>query len=82
VLAARVEALGAREVTRRPEPSDNGNVLLDAHFGAIEDPARLAARLAAIPGLVEHGIFLCDMLERVVVASRDGVSERLAPVRA
>jgi ribose 5-phosphate isomerase A len=82
VLAARVEALGAREVTRRPEPSDNGNVLLDAHFGAIEDPVGLAARLAAIPGLVEHGIFLGDMLERVVVASPDGVSERLAPVRA
>ena len=82
VLVARVEALGARDVTRRPEPSDNGNVLLDAHFGAIEDPAGLAARLAAIPGLVEHGIFLGDMLERVVVASADGVSERLAPVRA
>ena len=77
VLTHRVKGLGASEVTRRPEPSDNGNVLLDARFGAIDDPAGLAARLSTLPGLVEHGIFLGDMVERVVVASSEGVSERV-----
>jgi ribose 5-phosphate isomerase A len=81
VVTARVEALGANKVTRRPEPSDNGNLLLDAHFGFIEDPAGLAARLSAIPGLVEHGIFLGDMLERVVIAGAGGVSERIGSAR-
>jgi ribose 5-phosphate isomerase len=35
----------------------------------------LAARLAAVPGLVEHGIFPGSMVERVVVAGAGGVRE-------
>ncbi|MBX3026907.1 ribose-5-phosphate isomerase RpiA [bacterium] len=76
VAAAQVRALGARAVTTRGERSDNGNLLMDASFGRIVDPASLAARLDAIPGIVEHGIFLASMVERVVVAGRDGVRER------
>ena len=56
-----------RTVPAKPnEPvlTDQGNVLLDCRFVAadgtagIGDPAALAARLEAIPGLVEHGLFL------------------------
>lgn len=75
VVAAQVRALGAATVTRRAAASDNGNLLLDAAFGRIPDPAALAARLAAIPGLVEHGLFLADMVERVIVAGAHGVRE-------
>ncbi|MDJ0848166.1 MAG: ribose-5-phosphate isomerase RpiA [Myxococcota bacterium] len=77
VVADRVRALGASELVTRPEPSDNGNVLMDARFAAIDDPAGLAARLSAIPGLVEHGIFVREMVERVVIAGSEGVSERV-----
>lgn len=79
VAAAGVRALGARSVTFRPERSDNGNLLADAHFGEIPDPAALAAALAAVPGVVEHGIFLSPLVERVVVATGDGVEERTRP---
>ena len=48
---------------------------MDAAFERIADPGGLAARLAAIPGLIEHGLFLADMVERVVVAGADGVRE-------
>jgi ribose 5-phosphate isomerase A len=75
VVAARLRALGAADVTLRPELSDNGALLADAHFGEIDDPASLAAALDAIPGLIEHGIFLGSMVERVVVAGREGVRE-------
>jgi ribose 5-phosphate isomerase A len=75
VTMARVRELGARDVQPRPERSDNGNVLCDAQFGTIADPAALATALEAIPGVVEHGIFLADMVERVVVAGADGVRE-------
>ena len=57
VVAAAVRALGATEVTTRPLRSDNGNLVMMAHFGTITDPLALAAELAAVPGLVEHGIF-------------------------
>ena len=77
VVAERVRQLGAKQVTPRSEPSDNGNVLLDADFGRIEDPAGLAARLAVIPGLVEHGLFLGETVERVIVADGSGVRELL-----
>lgn len=75
VVAARVQALGASDVTTRTRRSDNGNLLMDARFGTIADPVGLAAELAAIPGLVEHGIFPGSMVERVVVAGVAGVHE-------
>ena len=81
MAAARVRELGATEVTRRTEPSDNGNLLMDAAFPPIEDPAALAARLQEIPGLVEHGLFLSDCVERVIVAGPGGVRE-IEPVRS
>ncbi len=79
-VARRLHALGAGEVTARDRASDNGNVLLDARFGVIEHPAALARKLAAIPGLVEHGLFLAATVERIVVAGRDGVYERVITV--
>ena len=75
VVAARVRALGASEVTTRDRLSDNGNLLMNAHFGTIADPVQLGTALAAIPGIVEHGIFPGSMVERVVVAGASGVRE-------
>lgn len=75
VTAARLADLGATEVTVHEGRSDNGNLLADARFGTIDDPAALAAALDAVPGLVEHGIFPAAMVERVVVASPSGVRE-------
>jgi ribose 5-phosphate isomerase A len=77
IVGQRVLELGASRVTRRAELSENGNVLLDAHFGTIEDPSALAMQLGRLPGLVEHGIFPAAMVERVIVAGQDGVRELL-----
>lgn len=74
---AAVRSLGAADVSIRPNRSDNGNLLMDAHFGTIADPVALAASLAAVPGIVEHGLFAGSMVERVVVAGADGVHERV-----
>lgn len=77
VVAAAVARLGAASVITRESRSDNGNLLMDAQFGPIDDPLALAAALAAVPGIVEHGIFAGAMVERVVVAGADGsVTER------
>lgn len=79
VVARRIEQLGATAVTTRAQRSDNGNLLMDAHFGTIDDPVGLGAELAAIPGLVEHGLFPSTMVERVVVAGATGVRELVRP---
>jgi ribose 5-phosphate isomerase A len=75
VVAGWVRQLGASDVSVRADRSDNGNLLMDAQFGSIADPVALATQLAAVPGIVEHGIFLGTMVERVVVAGRAGVRE-------
>lgn len=72
VAVARVMELGATAVTTREVRSDNGNLLCDAQIAAIADPAGLAQALEAIPGIVEHGLFLADMVERVILAGADG----------
>lgn len=73
VVADAVRRLGASRVDRLEERSDNGNVLLRAWFPSIGDPADLAAALAAVPGVVEHGIFLGTTVDAVFVASTTGV---------
>jgi ribose 5-phosphate isomerase A len=77
VAADDLRALGAMNIERRPDPSDNGGILLDVAFKEIPEPAELAAKLSVIPGLVEHGIFLADLVSSVVVADEDGTIEVL-----
>jgi branched-chain amino acid transport system permease protein len=49
--------------------------------GTIDDPGALGAELAAVPGIVEHGIFPGTMVERIVVAGPAGVHELVKPQR-
>jgi ribose 5-phosphate isomerase A len=57
--------------------TDSGHVILDAHFGRIADPARLAASLAAIPGVMEHGLFI-GLASEAIIAGTGGIT-RLSP---
>jgi ribose 5-phosphate isomerase A len=38
--------------------TDGGHWIVDAALGRIEDPAALARALAAVPGVMEHGLFV------------------------
>jgi ribose 5-phosphate isomerase A len=75
IVTQRVRALGAKNVTTRLKLSDNRNLLLDAYFGMIADPGALGRELKTIPGLIEHGLFLGDRVERVIIGSKGGVRE-------
>jgi ribose 5-phosphate isomerase A len=52
--------------------TDGGHWILDGAFGALPDPERLAARLAEIPGVVDHGLFL-GLASLALVAGPQGV---------
>jgi ribose 5-phosphate isomerase A len=41
-----------------PFITDNGNHILDANFGRIDDPPYVAQSLNETPGVVEHGLFI------------------------
>ena len=48
-------------------PSPDGNLIAD-YLGPVHDPAVLAARLSATPGVVEHGLFPPDLVTDILVA--------------
>ncbi len=79
-----IERLGARPVLRGDEDpasayrTDQGNLILDCHFGPIEDAEALAAELTSHAGVVEHGLFL-GLVSALVVASASGVDVRERP---
>ena len=58
----------------RPFLTDSGHLILDLSLGRIEEPESLAAGLAAIPGVVEHGLFL-GLASGAILAGREGLTE-------
>ncbi len=52
--------------------TDSGHWILDAQLQRIADPAELAARLCAVPGVMEHGLFI-GIAQAAIVAGPNGV---------
>jgi ribose 5-phosphate isomerase A len=73
-------SFGLRATMRRVAPaslrdvplSPDGGVIADYH-GPVEDPAALAARLSATPGIVGHGLFPPEMVATVLVGRDESV---------
>jgi len=53
-----------------PFKTDNGNLVLDSSFGAVD--AALGVAIHAIPGVIEHGLFF-GMAKAAIVGSATGV---------
>jgi len=74
--AAAADAPGPAQLRRgndgHPFVTDSGHFILDAALQRIPRPDVLAARLAAIPGVVEHGLFI-GLARTAVIAGPDGV---------
>ncbi|CAO4140160.1 ribose-5-phosphate isomerase RpiA [Methylorubrum extorquens] len=77
-----VEAAVARagctgEIVRRHDASgaplltDGGHAILDLRLGRIPDPEALSAGLWAVPGVVEHGLFL-GIADAAILAAAEG----------
>ena len=73
-------SFGLRATMRRVAPvslrdvpvSPDGGVIADYH-GPVDDPAALAARLSATPGVVDHGLFPPEMVATVLVGRGESV---------
>jgi ribose 5-phosphate isomerase A len=80
LVTRRLKDLGLNPVLRParkgmgPWITDEGNVILDCHCGAIDEPDELAAEIRNIVGVVEHGLFL-GMATMALVAGEEGVRE-------
>lgn len=51
-------AITLRQKDGKPFITDGGHLILDASFGRIPDPEALSIALHAVPGVVEHGLFI------------------------
>jgi len=71
---ATLRALGLAELRDVP-PSPDGGLIAD-YLGPVEDPGEVADRLAATPGVVEHGLFPPELVSEILVG-RDGQVERI-----
>jgi len=73
-----LEDLGAT-VTLRARPdepdhpyiTDGGHLILDCRFDDLSDPVEIAARMKALVGVVDHGIFI-GMATMAIIGSPDG----------
>jgi ribose 5-phosphate isomerase A len=52
--------------------TDGGHWIVDAHLGRIADAPRLAGLLSAIPGVVEHGLFI-GLASTAMLAGAGGI---------
>jgi ribose 5-phosphate isomerase A len=74
-LAASLRALAPATVRRAPASPDGG-VIAD-HHGDVGEPAELAARLSATPGVVDHGLFPPALVSDVLIARGGDVEHRV-----
>ena len=70
---ARLDEVELRDVPASPD----GGVIAD-YLGPVEDPEVVAARLAATPGVVDHGLFPPELVSEILVG-RAGDVERFSP---
>jgi ribose 5-phosphate isomerase A len=78
LVERRLRELGAEPVLRQTSPgtpylTDQGNIILDCRFASFVEPATLGVAVRAIPGVVEHGLFI-NMAAAAYVAGAQGVA--------
>jgi ribose 5-phosphate isomerase A len=71
--ASTLARLGPDVSLRDAPRSPDGGVIADYRGGGLEDPAALAARLEADPGVAAHGLFPPAMVSEVFVGRGDSV---------
>lgn len=74
-LPATLRALDPCSVRDDAPSSPDGGVIAD-YGGPVDDPVALAARLAATPGVVDHGLFAPELVSDVLIARGDEVEHR------
>ncbi|MCB9206003.1 MAG: ribose-5-phosphate isomerase RpiA [Ignavibacteriales bacterium] len=77
VIASFIESINGEPNLRTyesgiPVLTDEGNYIIDANFGVIQNPFELAEKLENRAGIVEHGLFL-RLSSKVIVAGQDGI---------
>jgi ribose 5-phosphate isomerase A len=76
----RLSDLGPVEVRQDMPPTPDGNVIVD-YLGPIGDRDALSVALAAVVGVVDHGLYPSSMVTEVLVGRSEDEVERLSRLR-
>ena len=76
-VARKLVALGGDPAYREGVVTDNGNVILDVHNLNILNALELKT-INDIPGVVCNGIFAINKADIAIVATNNGIEERIA----
>ena len=74
-VGATLRALGSAQLRDGAPPTPDGGLIAD-YTGAVGEPARLAAWLSAVPGVVDHGLFAPSLVSALLVARGSEVEHR------
>jgi len=76
-ITKKLEKLGGKPILRMakakmgPVITDNGNFIIDADFGIIDNPSVLNEKILFIPGVVDTGFFI-GMTSKAYIGQKDG----------
>jgi ribose 5-phosphate isomerase A len=73
LIGRRLVGLGGRPVLRQGFRTDNGNIVIDVHDLAIDNPVAMEEKLNQLPGVVTNGLFARRPADVLLVADGDGV---------
>jgi ribose 5-phosphate isomerase A len=73
-LPATLRLLASAELRHVPLSPDGGAIA--DYFGEVPDPASVAARLSATPGVVDHGLFGPELVSDVLIAHGSEIEHR------
>jgi ribose 5-phosphate isomerase A len=76
-LASTLRRVPEAKIREGWPPSPDGGVIADFRGPIPDDPAQLAAQLAATPGIVDHGLFEPAITSDVLIARAEGVEHRI-----
>jgi ribose 5-phosphate isomerase A len=80
LVKSKIAALGGIPIVREgkgklgPIITDNGNVIIDANFGLIQNPQELSVKVKMIPGVVETGFFV-GLTDIVYIATENKIEK-------
>ncbi|MGB9756736.1 MAG: ribose 5-phosphate isomerase A [Candidatus Bathyarchaeales archaeon] len=80
LVMRKITEIGGKPILREgikkvgPILTDNGNFIIDAHFGLIKNPEELEHKLKTLPGIVETGLFI-KIASEVYVGKSSGVEK-------
>ena len=76
-ILKKLEKIGGKPVLRMaksksgPLITDNGNFIIDANFGEIDNPSKLNEKILHIPGVVDTGLFT-GMTSKAYIGQKNG----------